>query len=298
MAYLPNQGTNPQGELKSIPIGGIAWRTSTPLAANASTNTGWMPNQGAVLYVIRSDQVSASGGIVVEFSDDGTNPIMAGASITYNQTGQQIQRALVPKGSFTRITYTNGSTAQTTFRFEVRLSPTLIQPTEGSMNLPLTDTALGMYVVSDLQATDGTTYDRIQRQGNALRVYVDNQSSPASSVTVSNFPSSQVVTGPLTDAQLRATPVTTTLQGSSTATVTTQTTLATVTTVLAANANRKGAKFFSVTGTILLKYGTGASTTNFTERLVTNGTHELAGPEVYKGVVTAIGAGTLNVTEW
>lgn len=88
------------------------------------------------------------------------------------------------------------------------------------------------------------------------------------------------------------------LVGSSTATVTTQTTLATVTTVLAANANRKGAKFTSVTGTILLKYGTGASTSSYTERIVTNGSHELAGPEPYKGVVTAIGAGTLNVTEW
>lgn len=80
------------------------------------------------------------------------------------------------------------------------------------------------------------------------------------------------------------------------ATVYTKTTTASVTTVLDANANRKGATFFSVSGTILIKLGTGASSTSFTARLVTNGYYELPYP-AYTGAVTAIGAGTLNVTE-
>jgi len=300
MAYLPNTGQNPQGEFVSIPVGGTKFVTTTPLAASASVNTGWMSTKGygSLLYVIRSDQASATGGITVEYSDDGTTAIPGGGAISYtaNQLNTQIQRVLVPKAQYTRITYLNGSTAQTSFRLEVKLSTTLVQPTEGSHSVPVTDSALGMYVVSDEQLTDGTSYDRIQRTGNAKNVYVVNQSSPATSVSVTNFPSSQTVSGPLTDTQLRATPVNINQAQPSTATVTTATTLATVTTVLAANSSRKGATFFSVTGTIFLKLGTGASATSFTTRVVTNGMYELPKP-AYTGVVTAIGAGTLNVTE-
>lgn len=82
----------------------------------------------------------------------------------------------------------------------------------------------------------------------------------------------------------------------SSATVASVTTTTSSTTVLAANANRKGATFNSVSGTILLKLGTGASATSYSARLVTNAYYELPNP-TYTGVITAIGAGTLLVTE-
>ena len=298
-----SRGTNPTGQTKSLPVGGVSFQTTTPLAANASINTGWMDRTGynSLLYVLRSDQPSATGGVVIEYSYNGTTAIPGGAASTYqaSDVNQLFQTALAPKGNFVRFTYTNGATAQGNFWLEAQLSPQLSQATLVSINKELTATNLAMAVKAVLELDNGSgVYDKLTRTGNSLNVNVTNPTAPANSVSITNFPATQPVTGPLTDTQLRATPVTTTLQGSSSSTVTTLTTLATVTTVLAANPGRKGAKFTSVTGTILLKYGSGASATSYTERLVTNGSHELAGPEPYKGVVTAIGAGTLNVTEW
>lgn len=80
-----------------------------------------------------------------------------------------------------------------------------------------------------------------------------------------------------------------------TGTTVSNTTLSTVTTVLAANTIRKGATFYSVTGTILLLLGSGATASLFTTRLTTNSYYEI--PNGYTGIVTAIGAGTLLSTE-
>lgn len=342
MTYIEqSKGTNPQGQSVTIPVGGSSYVNSEPLEAGASRDTGWISTEGygSLFYIIRSNRTTS---ITVEYSDDGVTAFMAGNALTYGNAhvNMQIQRVLAPKGKYTRLTFTNTGGTTATQRFEVRLSTTLIQPTETSLNAGLTGTELGLITANVVFADDGNgTYAQVQRTGNALNVQVLNPSSATdvsalakdatvakdgtdgtgitpptggtgirgwlsgifqklsgtlnvsitnTSIPVTGFPATQPVSGT----------VTTTFQGSSTATVTTVTTLTTVTTVLAANPNRKGAKFFSVTGTILLKYGNGATTSNFTERLVTNGTHELAGPEPYKGVITAIGAGTLNVTEW
>ncbi len=294
MTYLPNQGKRPDGSFADIPVGGTKYLNSTPLGANESVNTGWMSTQGygALLYVIRSDQAGATNGITVEYSDDGTNAIAGGAAISYTQVNMQIQRVLVPKGLYTRITYKNGTTAQTSFRLEVKLSTTLVQPTEGSLNLPMSDSALAMYPSSDLQLTDGTSYDRITRTGNSMNVNITGGAPATDTSALATSARQDTGNTSLSSILSRFTPATS-------ATVTNATTLATVTTVLAANPNRRGAKFTSLTGTILIKYGTGASATSYTERLVTNGTHELPGsPAPYGGIVTAIGAGTLLVTEW
>lgn len=289
--YDTQKGLTPTGEPKQQPIGGIKYTMTIPLAANGSTSTGWLENDGygSLLYVIRADQPSATGGVVVEYSDDGINAIPGGGALTYSadQVNMQIQRSLVPKANYTRISYTNGAAAQGSFRLEVRQSTTLIQPTEGSLNVPMTNSALGMYVVADEQLTDGTSYDRIGRIGDAKKVHVVNQSS--STTDVSALAKDTTLTNGNQKTQVTNFPT------AASSTVTTQTTLATVTTVLPANANRKGASFFSVSGTILIKLGSGATTTNFSVRLVTNAMYDLSFP--YTGVVTAIGAGTLNVTE-
>lgn len=72
-------------------------------------------------------------------------------------------------------------------------------------------------------------------------------------------------------------------------------------TLLASNANRKGATFYNnTTVSLFLKEGPGASSTDFTVRLTPGALYELAFP-VYTGIVTGIwsaaGGGTAQVTE-
>lgn len=323
MTYLPNQGQSPDGKLSTIPVGGSIFDTITPLGSGQSISTGWIDTKGygALLYILRSDKESSIGGITVEYSKDANTVIMGGSAGTYTEVNQLTQTALVPKARYTRITYTNGSTTQTSFYFEVKLSTTLIQPTENSINKSVTPTNLALITKGPIEADDGSgSYAGVTRTGTSLNVHVDNPSSSTVDTTllaknitltdgsqktqVTNFPTIQPVSGTVgvnntdyaKDVSLTNGNQKTQVIGPTTASVTTATTLATVTTVLPANPNRRGASFFSVTGTILIKLGAGASTTNYTARVVTNGLYELQKP-VYTGVITAIGAGTLNVTE-
>lgn len=110
---------------------------------------------------------------------------------------------------------------------------------------------------------------------------------------------SVAVTGPLTDAQLRATPVpvssTPTVTG--TATVTSVSVSTTVATLQAANAARLKLLVFNEAGTLFVKLGSAATSADYTFRLTANTTLEI---DTYTGIVTAIKAsGTSNaqVTE-
>lgn len=85
------------------------------------------------------------------------------------------------------------------------------------------------------------------------------------------------------------------LQRPSTGVTTSVNTTGSSSVILAANANRKGATVFSVSGTILVNLGGTASASLFTARLVTNGYFEV--PFGYTGAISAIGSGTVSVTE-
>ena len=111
------------------------------------------------------------------------------------------------------------------------------------------------------------------------------------------------VTGPLTDAELRATPVpvsgalTITPATTATAVVTSVPVSTTVATLKAANAARLNLIVFNETGILFVKLGTGASSSDYTYRLTANTTLEI---DEYTGIVTGTkSAGTSNaqVTE-
>ncbi len=70
----------------------------------------------------------------------------------------------------------------------------------------------------------------------------------------------------------------------------------TSTTILPLNTNRKGGTIFSESGTVLIFLGSPASTTQYTQRIVTNGYYEV--PYYYTGVVTAFATtlSTVRVT--
>lgn len=306
-----SRGEDPNGTPKVLPVGGTVFKTTTPLAANGIITTGWIntAGYGALLYVLRADTNSTPNGIAVEYSDNAITPLPGGAALSYTQINQQIQRALVPKGQYTRLTFTNGGTAQVNFRMEVKLSTTLVQPTEGSMNVPITDSALGMYTVSDIQATDGTAngYDRIHRTGTSLNVHVDNatadtdvsalatstnQTNGNQKAQVTNFPASQAVTNTalgnagdtaITDPTLSAS-VVALLKGlvaesiaqATTGTATDVTLAANVAQTIPANANGKGRIVSSSSGTTLIGVGFTPTATRWTYRIVPNGTAEIS----------------------
>lgn len=122
-------------------------------------------------------------------------------------------------------------------------------------------------------------------------------------VAVSAVGGSVAVTGPLTDTQLRATPV----PISGTVSVGAPSTIATVTsvsvgsvtavTLSASNAAKTRVFIHNDNGTLFVKYGTAASTISYTARLTTNTAFEIVG---YAGLVTAIkqsGTTAVLVTE-
>ena len=122
-------------------------------------------------------------------------------------------------------------------------------------------------------------------------------------VSVDNFPATQPVTGPLTDAelratavpvsgpltdtQLRATPVPVTLGASAgVPTVSRVAVSTTVATLASASATRKRLIIYNETGTLHIKLGSACTTTDYTYRLTANATLDIEFPQ--SAIVTAI----------
>jgi len=127
-------------------------------------------------------------------------------------------------------------------------------------------------------------------------------------LNVNNFPATQPVSGTvtvanpgLTDTQLRASPVpvSTTVTGATTSTVTQVTSVIGNQTLLASNANRKKAILFFTSGTWNIKLGATASATSFTY-LVSGTNFTLEVPSEWRGQIDVFNAQAnklVNVTE-
>lgn len=110
------------------------------------------------------------------------------------------------------------------------------------------------------------------------------------------------VAGPLTDSELRATPVpisgTVSVGASaSTAAVTPVSVSPTVATLSASNASKTAVIIHNEGGTLYVKLGSGASSTSYSYRLTANSVLEVTG---YTGIITgtkASGTSTALVTE-
>lgn len=118
-------------------------------------------------------------------------------------------------------------------------------------------------------------------------------------IAVSSVGGSVAVTGPLTDTQLRATPVpvsgTFTSGSTGTATVTSVSVgNGAAVTLSASNSAKQGVIIYNEGGTLFVKLGTTASSTSYSYTLTTNSTLEI--PSQYYGIVTARkNSGTTNV---
>ncbi len=120
-------------------------------------------------------------------------------------------------------------------------------------------------------------------------------------ISVTNFPATQAVTGPLTDTQLRATPVpisgtvTTSPVSSSSSTVAQISSTGSNQTLLAANANRKKAILHFTTGTWYVKFGATASATSRTY-VVPNTAFDIE-ETIWKGTIDAFCTSTAKLVD-
>lgn len=317
MSYISTKGVNPQGSPVSLPVSGQRVVASSTLAANEVWDSGWLSVEGfeSVLYVIRSDAPSATGGVTIDYSNDnGTTVIAAGIARTYSQQPNLFQSALVPKGRFIRLNYKNGSTAQTSFYLEIRLSTATVQNTMSSLNVPTTDTNLASVVKGPIEMKDSAngSYDQVYRTGNSMNVNITGgapSTDTSTLATSANQTTLNTATGSRTDAAVTdpaaSASVIALLKGllqesvaqASTGSFTAYTLAANVAQTIPASGNGKGRIISSVNGTVLVGVGFTATASNWSYRVVTNGTVEIR-PEWGALAVSLFSttASTVNVT--
>jgi hypothetical protein len=92
--------------------------TSTPLGGNATwTGSSVATNGYGILYVsVFSDVASATNGLVIEQSIDGTNWDFNDTYSIHANTGKTF--SIQPAGRYIRVKYTNGVTTQNAFRLQ------------------------------------------------------------------------------------------------------------------------------------------------------------------------------------
>lgn len=112
-------------------------------------------------------------------------------------------------------------------------------------------------------------------------------------VNVGNFPATQPVSGPLTDAQLRAGAVPVSFGGSPLATVTNVSVGTSSTTLSASNSGKVRVIIYNETGTLFIKLGTTASSSSYSYKVGASTVTEIVG---YTGLISGIkGSGTTAV---
>jgi hypothetical protein len=95
--------------------------TTTALSANATYSTGWkdLEADGNINWILITVFSNVAGTLYVEFSNDNNNPD-AVQTITYNANSTPYIAPIQRVARYVRVRYTNGSTAQSTFRLYVR----------------------------------------------------------------------------------------------------------------------------------------------------------------------------------
>jgi len=112
--------------------------STTPLGiGGVFTGIGELTDTYASITVfVFSDKASATDGLSVQFSQDNTNwDSTSSTTITANLG---IAFILAPTGRYFRIVYTNGGTAQTIFRLQIKFHPVALSPVALPLSKALT----------------------------------------------------------------------------------------------------------------------------------------------------------------
>lgn len=132
--------------------------TTTPLGANATYTGTWeqVVDFATFTVTVFSNVASAANGMLFQWSSDGTNVDEAEAiAISAVHPGRAMSFNV--RGRYFRIVYTNGGTAQTTFRLGVVFRPSGVGANNHPINDTLEDTTLAMMTRSVIvgQTTGG-----------------------------------------------------------------------------------------------------------------------------------------------
>ena len=102
--------------------------TTTPLAGGAIFTGTWedITNFGIVVITVKTDQESATDGLMVEFSSDGTNVDSDDTFTIPANTGKTFSFQAATQ--YFRVKYTNGGTGQSAFRLQTILKPYYVKP--------------------------------------------------------------------------------------------------------------------------------------------------------------------------
>lgn len=201
--------------------------TTTPLAGNATFTGGWelARDYTTLTLAVFSDKASATNGLEVQWSSDAVNVDVVDAySITANVGASW---TTVAKGIYYRVVYTNGATTQTAFRLSAilrqsgapgytdtgsgGLTDAELRATPVPVSGTVTATPTGTQAVSGtVTANAGTGPWPITDNGGSVTVdgtFWQATQPISGTVTANAGTGTMAVSGPVTDAQLRATPV-------------------------------------------------------------------------------------------
>jgi len=148
--------------------------STTPLGANAVfTGSAMDVTDFAVINVnVYSDVASATNGVTVQFSPDGTNWDHSHSTTYTSPTG--VGYVFNVEYKYARVVYTNSGSAQTAFRLQTILKPTRVQSSLLRLNQNPTD-----YFFAEL--TKSVIQGKTTAGGSS---YVDVKVTPSGSLTV------------------------------------------------------------------------------------------------------------------
>lgn len=158
----------PDGDLVSARASGsdLGNSTSTPLSASATFTGEWFETTGFAggMVLVESDQVSATDGVTIEFSEDKAT-VHRSFDFTYDDTSNGQARFFpVMQGEYYRVKYRNGGVDQTRFLCRAELLATPAQDAIGTLDSSVNGKALAAMVRAGVMAPDDTaSWGNIER---------------------------------------------------------------------------------------------------------------------------------------
>ncbi len=269
-----------------------AWTgtATVKVVTSLNTNTVYVGNSihisdsttqtiGATIKAASTAPLATDTALVVGISPNSSLPLPSGAATANNQTTLGSQTTKINDG-------TNTAAVKAASTAPLATDPALVVGISPNSSLPLPAGA----ATAANQTTLGSQTTKINDGTNTAAV------KAASTAPVAADPALVVSISPNSSPTVNIGP-------SATSTVTNVAASATAVTLLAANTTpRKGASFYSVSGsaTLYLKLGSGATTTtSYTVAIAPNSLYELTLP-AYDGIITGIwsaATGSVNITE-
>lgn len=280
--------------------------TSVTLGANGvfTGTSEEVKDFGSITVSIFSDQASAGDGLSLQQSSNGTNWDITDTYTIAASTGKTF--SVQPAARFFRVVYTNGSTIQGSFRLQTVYHPITTKSSSQRASDGYSNETDLEQVQSFGMVYNGINWDRL-RGNSSIGVLVNTgagsvitrQSGTVITSLVSTVPSSVIVGASIFGLVPISgqTSIITTI--APTATVTSVKTAASVTTLIALNANRRGVAISNNSATsVLVKLGGMNTVNDFTILLQNTDYYEV--PFNYSGAVSHYAssvAGLIYVTE-